>query len=235
MSDSGRLRALHPFTPLVLTIGVVVLAFALPAPGGPAALYAVAIAVAAFTHPAAALHGAMISAPLWAFLLLLHVILPGGEGIAAAASQGARLGAVATASFLLLRSFNPSRFLDAVAERGWPFPAAYLVVATMQAAPRLRERSALILESQRARGLRVGGGPAARLRALRPLILPLLLSVVTETDDRALALEVRGLAGGAGAPARTPLAPVPATARDRLLWWGTVAMCAGTLAWRLLA
>lgn len=226
---------LHPFTPFLLTLGVVVLAFALPAPSGPVLLYAAVLACAlGYGHARAARAGALVCLPLWAFLLLLHVVLPEGRGLAVALAQAARLGGVATASVMLFQSFRPSRFLDAVVERGWSFPAAYLVVATMQAAPRLRERAAVILEAQRARGLRLSGGPVGRIRALRPLVLPLLLGIIAEVDDRAMALEIRGTAGGEGAPRRTPLAPVPVLPLDRLLWWVTAVAIIGALIWRAL-
>ena len=122
-----------------------------------------------------------------------------------ALAQGARLGAVATASLALFASFDPSRFLDAVAARGCgSFHAAYLIVATLQAAPRFRQRAAGILEAQRARGLRFSGGPIRRVRALLPLTGPLVLGMLSETDDRAMALETRGLDARV---ARTPLDP----------------------------
>lgn len=222
---------LHPFTPFVLVLAAALLAFLLPAPAGPVALYAVIIVAAlpnGMTKTVAA--GALVSLPLWAFLLLLHVILPGGDGLAAAAAQGARLGAVATASLMLLRTFDPSRFLDAASARGSSLGAAYLVVSTLEAAPRLRRQAATILEAQRARGLRVGGTPAARLRALVPLTLPLVLGTLSEVDARAMALEVRGFGGG---NARTPLDPPATTRRDRLYRWGASVAVVAAAVWRI--
>lgn len=224
--DRGRL---HPFTPLVATLGTAVLAFTLPAPAGPAALYAaIACLALASGNGGAARAAALLCLPLWGFLVLLHAILPGGEGLSAAVAQGARLGAVGTASVFLLRTFDPSRFLDAVAERGWSFHAAYLVVATLQAVPTLRDRAAGILEAQRARGLRVGGSPLRRLRALVPVTLPLLFGTLAEVDERAMALETRGM-GGSVRRARTPLSPPVRTPVDRLLCWGTVVASAVAL------
>jgi energy-coupling factor transporter transmembrane protein EcfT len=132
---------------------------------------------------------------------------------------------------MLVRTFEPSRFLDAASARGSSLSAAYLVVSTLEAAPRLRRQAAAILEAQRARGLRVGGSPAARLRALVPLTLPLVLGTLSEVDDRAMALEVRGFGGG---HARTPLEPPPTTHVDRALRWGAVSAVIAAGLWRIL-
>ena len=220
----------HPFTPLVVVAGIVGLAFLLPAPGGPLALYAATAAlvlVGGVPHAIAA--GALVCLPLWFFLGVLHVVLAAGDGPDAALAQGARLGAVATASAALLRSFRPSRFLDAMAARGWSFHSAYLVVATLQALPRLRERAHAIQLAQRARGLRLRGAPLGRLRALVPLTLPLMLASLAEVDDRAMALDTRAVS----APRRTPLHP-PAWGRSDAIACGlAVAAALAALGWRI--
>ena len=221
---------LHPFTPFVLVLAIALLAFLLPAPLGPLALYAVVIVAAlSLRMPRTVVAAALVSAPLWAFLLLLHVVLPGGEGPGAAAAQGARLGAVATASLMLLQSFNPSRFLDAASAHGATLGAAYLVVSTLEAAPRLRRQAAAILEAQRARGLRVASSPVGRLRALVPLTLPLVLGTLSEVDERAMALEVRGFGEGG---ARTPLDPPRVAPLDRVARWSALLGVAAAAVWR---
>jgi len=235
----------HPFTLFSVVAGVAALAFLLPAPTGPVLLYVTVVALAILTGAGASVaRAALICLPLWVLLILLLAV--GGDGarsaigpvtvsrtgLEAALAQGARLGAVATASFVLFASFDPSRFLDAVAARGWSFHAAYLVVATLQAAPRFRQRAAAILEAQRARGLRFGGGPARRVRALLPLTAPLVLGMLSETDDRAMALETRGLDARAS---RTPLDPPMDRAADRVVRWSVAACVAAAALWRLHA
>ena len=235
----------HPFTLFTVVAVTALLAFILPAPAGPVILYGVVIVLAVATgagRPAA--RAALVCLPLWSLLLLLLAVWGDGPrlavgpvvlsraGLNAALAQGARLGAVATASLALFASFDPSRFLDAVAARGWSFHAAYLIVATLQAAPRFRQRAAAILEAQRARGLRFGGGPASRIRALLPLTAPLVLGMLSETDDRAMALETRALDARV---ARTPLNPPADHAGDRVVRWGVVALVVAAIAWRVTA
>ena len=221
----------HPFTPLVVAAAVAVLAFALPAPAGPIALYAATAGLVVLAGvPGAVATGALVCLPLWFFLFLLHVVLRGGDGLHAALAQGARLGAIASASAALLRAFRPLRFLDAMAARGRSFHSAYLVVATLQSLPRLRARAHAIQEAQRARGLRLRGAPLGRVRALVPLTLPLMLGSLAEVDDRAMALDTRAVASRR----RTPLDPPAWRTGDSLACGVAAAAVLAALAWRIV-
>jgi len=71
---------------------------------------------------------------------------------------------------------------------------------------------------------------ANRLRALRALALPLVLSALHEVDERTLALETRGLGMGVR---RTPLAaPLDRTA-ERVARWTLLLLCLTALIRRL--
>lgn len=239
-----RRPPLHPATPLALTAAITALAVLLPAPGGPVALLAVVLAGVGVFGPRRAMGDALpIVAPIWLFLLILHGLLGEGEavrafgltwrgdGLRTALAQGARLGAIILASAAMLRSFRPTAFLDAAAARGVPLGPTLLVLATLDAIPRLRRRADAILAAQRVRGLRLGGSPVRRLRALVPLGLPLLLGAVAEADERALTYAARGLDGTSR---RTSLAPPADTGTDRLLRAIALTAVLAALAWRLL-
>lgn len=222
---------LHPFTPFLLVLATALLAVLLPAPVGPLALLllsmAVAVACRAFKPLGAAV---LLSLPLWIFLLLLHGVMRGGEGWMPAVAQGARLTAIITASLLAYRAFRPARFLDATASRGWSSGAALLMLATLQAAPRLRARVVRILEAQRSRGLRVRGRLLGRARALVPVTLPLILQTLNEVDARAMALDTRAIGG----THRTPLELTRFRWADHLLLALATLAVVGAIAWRVL-
>ena len=63
------------------------------------------------------------------------------------------------------------------------------------------ERANIIASAQRARGLDTEGSVRARLRGLLPLAGPVVLSSLTEVEERSLALEVRAF----GKPGRREL------------------------------
>lgn len=244
MTESLAVRA-HPFTIPTVTLAVTLLAFVLPGPMGPTALYGVVIIAAVATGVGRAIvPGVLVCLPLWVFLFILHGLWGGGppvtlgpvelsrEGSALALAQGARLGAIVTATLALYSSFRPARFLDAVAERRWPFAPAYLFVATLQAMPRLVDRARVVREAQRARGLRVRGGPARRWRALRLLVFPLVVGALAEIEERTLALETR--AAQHRGP-RTAVDPPVDRPWDRLIRWGSVTTALAAAVWRVIS
>ena len=233
----------HPFTPLVVTAAIAVAAIALPGAMATVALYAATVILVLATGAGrAALRALVPLAPLWLFLFLLHGVLGDGsrvtvaglslsrDGLTLAVTQGARLGAIATASLALYAAFSPARFVDAVAERGWPFSAAYLVVATLLALPRFRARAVVILEAQRSRGLRLRGSVINRIRAIGPVTFPLLLGALAEVDERGFALETRC---AAGTVRRTALAPPADRMADRMVRWAAALSAGAAVVWRV--
>ena len=221
------MRALHPFTLVTLAVSLPALAWILPAPWGAAATLGVAATLlltpGASPGIAAARTAAFTAAPFWFFLYLLH-------GVGGLVATGLRLSTM-IASFVWLVAILPAaRLVEAMVAAGWPVSAAFLFSATLQAVPALRLRAERLVDAQRCRGLATRGGPLVRLRALRALALPLVLSALHEVDERALALETRGLTPGAR---RTPLAPPRDHWSQRLLRWGFALGCVALAVWRL--
>jgi len=229
----------------VLALAVVALALLLPSWPATLALYlgtsAVAVAVGAGSGVRL---GLLVALPLWVLLVVMHVILGEGPrapfvlggtyataGLDWALSQGTRLAAIVTASLAFAARFDAHRFLQAAIARGWPFTAAFVLVATLDAAERFGAQAVRLREAQRTRGLKVRGSLATRARAIPALVFPLLLASLTEADEHALALESRGLT--AKGP-RTAIDPPSDTMLDRAVRWGTAALLA-TLAWWRLA
>ena len=78
---------------------------------------------------------------------------------------------------------------------------AFVALATLEAVPAMVERAGVIQASQRARGLDTEGSFFARVRGVLPLAGPVILSSLTEVEERSLALEVRAF----GRPGRRHL------------------------------
>jgi energy-coupling factor transport system permease protein len=89
-----------------------------------------------------------------------------------------------------------------------------------------------VIDAQRCRGVATGKGTGVRgrLRALPALAGPLIVGLVTESEERALALDARAFEPRA---ARTSLAPIadPGAERwaRRVIWLALAAL----IAWRL--
>jgi energy-coupling factor transport system permease protein len=215
---------LHPFTLLAIAAALPLLAWLLPAPWGGLGTAGIALGLAGARGLRRGLWPALVAAaPFWLFLLLLH-------DLTATVAIGLRITTMVASFVWVVAALPPARLVEAMVARGWSVSAAYLFAATLSAVPVLKARAQRLLEAQRCRGLSPRGGLARRLRALRALALPLMLSALHEVDERALALETRGLVSGAR---RTPLAPPPDRAAERAVRWALVALCAAALAWRL--
>ena len=245
-APTGLVARAHPFTPLVACLAVIALVFLLPAPAGPLVLaFALTLGAPLLGDARALIPAAWLALPFWCFLFFLHAVI--GEppmmtvgpltlsrhGLDIAVTTSARLTAVILASVLLVRGFRPGRFVDAALAAGWPWTAAYLGAATLNAIPRFQERAVRVREAMRARGLRVRGSLVTRALAFVPLALPLMLGALHDVDERAFALSTRQVR--LGETKRTPLRLPADPPVDRMIRWGCAAAVLGALAWRIVA
>lgn len=231
---------LHPFTLLLIAGALPALAWILPAPEAGAWTAAAALVLTLSPDGSATSAGAGISrrwrprfavlrtavltaAPFWVFLLILHD-LPTTIAI------GLRITTMAASFVWLAATLQPARLVEALVATRWSASLAYVFASTLTAVPLLVQRARGIADAQRCRGLSPRGSIVARLRALRALALPLVLSALHEVDERALALETRGLVPGIR---RTPLDPPNDSALERVARWGLLLACVAALARRL--
>jgi energy-coupling factor transport system permease protein len=237
-------RRAHPFTLGAVTLALIALALVLPTAGQTTALYGFTVLLALVSGTGVGVRRGLVAVlPIWVLLFLLRGVLgedprfaaPWGgtlsePGLLWAWSQGTRLAVIATASLAFASVFDPQRFLQAAIARRWSFGAAFLLVATLDAADRLGAQARQLREAQRTRGVRVSGSIATRARAIPALIFPLLLASLTEADDRALALETRGLL--IQGP-RTAINPPSDSGADRFVRWFVLAVVIVTVIWRV--
>jgi energy-coupling factor transport system permease protein len=207
---------LHPFTLLAIAGALPALAWILPTPSGAAVTATIGLTLAASRGLRRGLWPAVLTAaPFWLFLLLLH-------DVPTTIAIGLRITTMVASFVWLVAALEPARLIEAMVAAGWSASVAYLLAATLSAVPLLKTRAQRIVEAQRCRGLSPRGGIGARLRALRAVALPLVLSALHEVDERALALETRGLVPGIR---RTPLAPPADPAVERVARWALLLAC----------
>lgn len=102
-----------------------------------------------------------------------------------------RLALILQSLLLALLTTHPTDLAHALTQIGIPRGVAYIILVAPQLIPRLQSKAQRILKAQQARGLQTEGNLMLRLRTLLPLITPLIHSALQETEERALALEVR--------------------------------------------
>jgi energy-coupling factor transport system permease protein len=243
VTGQSPLHRAHPYTTLTLAGATLLAAFAMTEPAEVWLLALAAVAVAALGQAlrASARAALLLSLPIWALLFVLYGLL-GAEprvalgplslsepGIERALVLGGRVTAIVLSFLTALATTSPHRLVEAMTARGAPFGRTFLLASTLTVLPRMRERAAQILEAQQCRGLRLGGSPLARLKALGPLVLPLILGALAEVDEQVLALDVRGAASGIR---RTALDPPPDSRLQQLLRWALLALVVSAYAWK---
>ena len=229
---NSLLHRAHPYTPLAIAATMLCLVFAADTVTQIAWLLAAAIALAIVGRSLLYVTKPMLALAVttWILLFVLHGMLGpapythvlgirvSAEGFQRAVVLGGRIAAVLIAFLAALATVSPARLVEAMTEREVSFRTTYLLVSTLTLVPRMRRRAAQILEAQQCRGLRLGGSPVARVAALGPLVMPLVLGALSEVDEQVLALDTRGVSSGRR---RTALAPPP----DSGLEWAIRVFC----------
>jgi len=158
-------------------------------------------------------------------LLELGPFAIGKEGLVFASTIVLRLAASLAASLLLVFTTHPAQLVQALTEVGLPHRLAYLLGSPLLLLPQIAGRVQIIQAAQQARGLETQGKLLQRVRALFPLVAPLVFSSLVDVEERSLALEVRGFS----APnPKTSLNELVDTPTQRIARWAMM-LLAGLL------
>lgn len=228
---------LNPVTKAVLSAGVTLAAFVAGGylvPLGLVALVVVPCAIVArMTRRLVAL-SVSVSLPIAVSVALVSVFTRAGhsvlfsigpfdatsEGVDFAGQVLSRLFAAAMALGLFGLTTDPRALIADLERRGLPPRLAFAAAATLGMIPLLLERAAVIRDAQRARGLDTEGSLRARIAGILPLVGPVVLSALTDVEERSLALEVRAF----GRPGRRQLLWAPADdSVQRVVRWACAA------------
>ncbi|WP_426999134.1 energy-coupling factor transporter transmembrane component T family protein [Pseudarthrobacter sp. N5] len=115
---------------------------------------------------------------------------------------------------------RPADIMAVFARYRLPAELGFVLCSTLTIAPDIRRRAQAIREAQQLRGLRGGRSLPARLRSVRVLAVPLLLSLMHDAEQRATALEARGFGAG---NLRTSLREVPDSKLQSAFRWMVLA------------
>ena len=114
------------------------------------------------------------------------------EGLDAAVRVSLRLLVAALALVVFGLTTDPRALIADLERRGLPRKLTFAVAAAMDAVPAMVARGRAVAAAQRARGLDTEGSVGARLRGVRPLVGPVIVSAIAEVEERSVALEARG-------------------------------------------
>lgn len=114
------------------------------------------------------------------------------EGLEFAMRLSINLANISGAIIWLFATTTERDFVLALEKQGMSPKASYVVLSTLQMVPILKKQSEVIMDAQRARGVETEGGIFTRAKVFVPTIVPLVLSSIAGTEERALTLEARG-------------------------------------------
>jgi energy-coupling factor transport system permease protein len=148
------------------------------------------------------------------------------EGLSAALQATLRVAVLVLSVALFALTTTTDALVDDLERRGLGRRATFVISAAIRTVPRMVERAREIVEAQRARGMDTEGGLVRRARGVVPLAAPLVLSALTDVEQRTMALEARAFA----APGkRTVLRPYPDSAAQRVARWTLTVLAAVTV------
>ncbi|MDI5963270.1 energy-coupling factor transporter transmembrane component T [Streptomyces sp. SL13] len=208
-SGTSRIHRLNPVTKLTFAVAVTVCAFAMVDYRWPLLLFCVVVLPAAIAAGVVRRFLLMLAA-LWApvavaVLLVQGFFFPGAhdviarlgplklssEGVSFAVQTALHILVLMGGFFLLLLTTHASALMSALSERKVSPNVIYIVSAAVQIVPTFNRRATSILHAQQARGQTIHG-LRGRMRALAPLMGPLVLSAFIDVGERAAAMETRG-------------------------------------------
>jgi energy-coupling factor transport system permease protein len=228
IAGSSWLHRRHPLTKLLGVILVLLAAFLLP----PVMLVVMAVALIVIAWSAGLLRPVLRAMRVPVLLLTSIVVInalffPGAteklltlgpfsvsrEGLTFGLISAGRIVVVFLASVTFLFTTLADDLLEALVSRGASHRIAFVVLSAVQMVPRMQARASSILQAQQARGLPLVGSFGKRVRALVPLIGPVILGSLVDVRERTFALEARGFGAR---PGRTAYRVVPDSPVDRL-------------------
>ena len=204
------LHQLNPLTKLTLVFGLILPAFLIPFYWAPHLLLVLVVFPLAFLGKVQREYftaAARLILPVAGFLFVMQALfVPGGKTILAkvwfltltqeslmfAFANAIRIMVMVSSFTLFMLSTHPSELMSDLTQRGLPGQFAYVIIATLQIIPQMQAKANTIIAAQRSRGLDIESSFIGRIRALVPLVGPLVFGSLVEVEERAIAIEARG-------------------------------------------
>ena len=134
--------------------------------------------------------------PSGEILLKVGIISVYKEGIFKAIILTSRITAFVSILTLLILITPAKDFTIALEKKGLNPKAAFILLLSLQMIPEMKKQANVIMNSQKSRGVETEGNILVRAKALIPVFIPLVLSSIVNTEEKAITLEARGFSIG---------------------------------------
>ena len=112
-----------------------------------------------------------------------------------------------------------------------PRKVTFLISSTIQLIPQMTALQKTITDAQKSRGIETEGNLLIRVKAFIPMLGPLVLSSIQQTEERVLALESRAFSAKGE---KTSIYIRKKCGMDYLLFLATVVLFIGYILWRVM-
>ena len=192
---------------------------------------------------------ALISGKLKVYLLITVnslgiLIFPSGEilykigfinvykdGFYQALNFSSKLVAFTSAFILFFRVTTVKDFILSLENMGLHPKVTYVIMSTLQMIPEMKKEAGVISDAQKTRGVETEGNIFVRAKAFVPVLIPLVLSSIAKTEERAITLESRAFSSGAK---KTRLYNIKKTKNDTIAIIILVVFLILCIGWRVL-
>ncbi len=123
--------------------------------------------------------------PIWAFLHFSQT------GLNESLSMTSKIVAISSLVICFFQVTSVKDIIFALEKSGVPKKVTFVISTTIQLIPQMSALSKTITDAQKSRGIETEGSILVRAKAFLPMLGPLVLSSIQQTEERVLALESR--------------------------------------------
>lgn len=240
-------KKLYPLTKLYLALALIISAFIIPSHIYDYSMIIICGIIVSFENKLKIYSKRIFLSLFWLFtaiFIIQSLFIPAGEvwlkfgfisvykeGVMKAIGLTSKLTAIVSALTMLTLITPVKDFTLALEKKGLNPKAAFILMLTLQTIPEMKKQADVIMDSQKARGIETEGNVFVRAKALIPIFIPLVLSSIANTEERAITLEARGFSVG---EKRTILYDIKETKNDKIMKVILVIFIVLSIVWRVL-
>ena len=240
-------KKLYPLTKLYLALALIISAFIIPSHIYDYSMIIICGIIVSFENKLKIYSKRIFLSLFWLFtaiFIIQSLFIPAGEvwlkfgfisvykeGVMKAIGLTSKLTAIVSALTMLTLITPVKDCTLALEKKGLNPKAAFILMLTLQTIPEMKKQADVIMDSQKARGIETEGNVFVRAKALIPIFIPLVLSSVANTEERAITLEARGFSVG---EKRTILYDIEETKNDKIMKVILAIFIVLSIVWRVL-
>lgn len=240
-------KKLYPLTKLYLALALIISAFIIPSHIYDYSMIIICGIIVSFENKLKIYSKRIFLSLFWLFtaiFIIQSLFIPAGEvwlkfgfisvykeGVMKAIGLTSKLTAIVSALTMLTLITPLKDFTLALEKKGLNPKAAFILMLTLQTIPEMKKQADVIMDSQKARGIETEGNVFVRAKALIPIFIPLVLSSIANTEERAITLEARGFSVG---EKRTILYDIEETKNDKIMKVILAIFIVLSIVWRVL-